>query len=415
MTNTLPATANKPPTGVPVRAAVIGGGPAGLMAADALLKRGVEVHVYDAMPSLGRKVLMAGKSGLNITHAEDFAAFMARYGGAEEKLRPMLDAFGPGDVRAWADGLGVATFEGSSGRVFPKDMKAAPLLRTWLRRLRAGGVTIHTRHRWAGWAPDGGLRFGTPDGDIVVQADITVLALGGASWPKLGSDAAWVPWLKDKGVAVASFRPSNCGFDADFSDFFLNKFEGEALKHVALTFDRRTVWGDVTVTRTGLESGPVYALSSVLVKALAAGGAATLEVDLMPDQSVDVLAAKLSKPQGKKSFATHLKRTVGLNGAKAGLLREGVEADALSFDEPRRLAAAMKAVPIRLTRPRPVEEAISSAGGVRWDAVDDTLQLNALPGVYVAGEMLDWDAPTGGYLLTACLSMGAWIGAKAAL
>lgn len=397
---------------ISARAAVIGGGPAGLMAAEALLAHGIAADVFDSMPSLGRKFLMAGKSGLNLTHAEAFEDFLGRFGNAAERLGPMLSAFPPDAIRDWARGLGVETFVGTSGRVFPQDFKAAPLLRAWLRRLRAGGVRIHVRHRWSGWRQDGALVFATPSGGVAVRADACVLALGGASWPRLGSDAAWVPWLAARGVSAAAFQPSNCGFDADWSTHFAERFEGCPVKGVTLTFQGGTAHGDVMVTRTGVEGGPVYALSSALREAIAGGGPARLVVDLLPDRTRDDLAARLGRSRGKMSMSNHLRKTVGLEGVKAGLLREC--AGAALFADPDAIAGVIKALPLPLHRARPIGEAISCAGGIRWADVGAELDLVRLPGIFAAGEMLDWDAPTGGYLLSACLATGRWAGAAAA-
>lgn len=391
-----------------VRIAIIGGGPAGLMAAEALTAHGISVDLFDAMPSLGRKFLMAGKSGLNLTHAEPFATFLSRFGAAQGNLQPMLEAFPPTAIQDWARNLGIDVFTGTSGRVFPQDFKAAPLLRAWLRHLRANGLTVHVRHRWNGWREDGALRFATPAGEVAVQAQATVLALGGASWPQLGSDAAWVEWLGTHGVYVAPLKPANCGFDAAWSDHFRDKFEGHPLKNVALTFADHSARGECVITKTGLEGGPVYTLSSALVAAQGKGEDTTITIDLKPDLDLDTVTERLAKPRGKKSWATHLKRTLGISGVAAGLLREGTDKDI--FEDPARLAAAIKALPVRLTRPRPIAEAISTSGGIAWSQVDAGLQLSALPGVYVAGEMLDWDAPTGGYLLSACLATGRWAG-----
>lgn len=397
---------------LPLNIVIIGGGPTGLMAAEALTAQGLAVDLFDAMPSLGRKFLMAGKSGLNLTHAEPFAEFLTRFGTAQHRLRPMLEAFPPAAVQAWARDLGVETFVGSSGRVFPKDFKAAPLLRAWLRRLRANGLRVHVRHKWTGWNADGALTFNGPHGDVAITAQTTVLALGGASWPKLGSDAAWVPWLLDHGVYVCPLKPSNCGFDADWSGHLVERFEGQPLKGVTLSHKGQSAHGDCIVTRTGLEGGPVYTLSGTLRETIEQQGNAQIAIDLMPDLSEKELTKRLARPRAKKSAATHLRRTVGIEGVKAGLLREGT--DPAVFDSPPKLAAAIKALSITLTRPRPIDEAISSAGGVAWSEVDESLQLNVMPGVYIAGEMLDWDAPTGGYLLTACMATGLWAGASIA-
>lgn len=392
--------------------AVIGGGPAGLMAAEVLTTRGIPVDLYDAMPSLGRKFLMAGKSGLNLTHAEPFENMARRFGAAAPMLRPLLETFPPAAIRDWAAGLGIDTFVGTSGRVFPHEMKAAPLLRAWLRRLRAQGMRVHVRHRWTGWDPAGALTFETPAGGVTARPAATILALGGASWPRLGSDGGWVPLLTARGVRIAPLRPSNCGFDADWSDHFHERAARQPLKGVVLRCGAEAAQGDCMVTETGLEGGPVYALSGVLRDAIEQDGTAILTIDLMPDLPESAIRERLSRPRGKKSMATHLKRTLGLEGAKAALLREGAGPDA--FADPARLAAWIKALPVTLRRARPIEEAISTAGGIAWDQVTDGLELKALPGVFAAGEMLDWDAPTGGYLLTACLATGRRAGETAA-
>lgn len=392
--------------------AIIGGGPAGLMAAEALSCAGLAVDLFEAMPSVGRKFLMAGKSGMNLTHAEALEPFLSRYGARRRVLEPMVRAFDNDAVRAWAAGLGVDTFVGSSGRVFPTDFKAAPLLRAWLRRLKAAGVRVHVRHRWAGWDTAGALLFDTPDGRRAVTPAATVLALGGASWPKLGSDAAWVPWLTDRGVAVAPFRPANCGFDVPWSDHFRSRFAGQPVKPVVLSFDGRVKSGEFVVTEHGIEGGGVYALAAPLRDAIARDGHADLMLDLMPGRDTARLERELSAPRGGRSLPNHLRRTLGLEGVRAGLVREVLPPDVL--DSPPRLAAALKALPLRLAAPRPLAEAISSAGGVVFEDVDDGLMLKALPGVFCAGEMLDWEAPTGGYLLTACFATGLAAGRAAA-
>ncbi|MBV8649983.1 MAG: TIGR03862 family flavoprotein [Alphaproteobacteria bacterium] len=393
-------------------AVVIGGGPAGLMAAEVLAAGEAEIHVFDAMPSVGRKFLMAGKSGLNITHAEPFDLFMSRFGATAGKLIPIVQEFGPEMIRKWADSLGIDTFVGSSGRVFPTDFKAAPLLRAWLRRLRASGVRFHVRHRWTGWTADGALAFDTPAGAAHISADAVVLALGGASWPKLGSDGAWVPFLAARGVDIAPLRPANCGFDVAWSPHFRERFAGAPVKSVVLSFAGRRQRGEFVVTEAGLEGGPVYAHSAALRDAIAAGGSAILTLDLAPDREPARLAGDLARPRGSRSLATHWRRTVGIEGVKAGLLRECLPPATLA--DPGRLAAAIKALPLRLAAPRPIDEAISSAGGVAWSGLDDMLMLRALPGVFCAGEMLDWEVPTGGYLLTACIALGRRAGTGAA-
>jgi len=394
------------------RAVIIGGGPAGLMAAEILTNQGIAVDLYDAMPSLGRKFLMAGKSGLNLTHAQSFDAFQDRFGAARERLAPALHAFTPTDIQAWAKDLGIETFVGSSKRVFPKDLKAAPLLRAWLRRLRANGLTNHVRHKWCGWTEDGALIFESPNGQINIKAEVTILALGGASWPKLGSDAAWVPWLAKSGVSISPLKPSNCGFDVDWTPHFIERFEGSPVKNARLSFQGTAVPGEFVITKTGLEGGPVYGLSSKILGAIEAEGSATVTIDLLADRSGADVQRRLGRPRGKNSMATHLKKSLNLSGVKAGLLYECTEKQA--FEDPIHLAATLKALPLILTRPRPIKEAISTAGGVAWHAVDKDQQLMVLPGVFVSGEMMDWDAPTGGYLLSACMATGRWA-AKAAL
>jgi len=403
---------NNRPSRSPIRIAIIGGGPAGLMAAEALTQHGHAVDLYDSMPSLGRKFLMAGKSGLNLTHAEPYADFLSRFGDAADRLRPMLDALTPEAIQAWARDLGVETFVGTSGRVFPHDFKAAPLLRAWLRRLRASGLTIHVNHTWTGWTDDGALTFSTPVGPVTIHPEATVLALGGASWPQLGSTATWVAWLQEHGVYVSPLKPANCGFDVDWSTHFVERFEGHPLKSISMSIRDEHASGECVVTRNGIEGGPVYTLSKPLRDALEHGGSATLHIDLAPDLSEREITKRLAKPRGKKSIATHLKRTLGIEGVKAGLLREGTPPE--TFANPPRLAAAIKALPIALTCPRPIVEAISTAGGVQWNQLDAGLQLKAMPGVWVAGEMLDWEAPTGGYLLSACLATGHWAGTAVA-
>jgi uncharacterized flavoprotein (TIGR03862 family) len=383
--------------------AVIGGGPAGLMAAEVLAAGGARVELFDAMPSVGRKFLMAGKGGMNITHSEPHDAFLARYGCRRDRIAPWLEAFPPEALRAWIHGLGIETFVGSSGRVFPTGMKAAPLLRAWLHRLRAAGVVFHVRHRWCGWDGEGRLRFATPAGERPVQADAVVLALGGGSWAKLGSDGAWVPLLAGRGVPVAPLKPANCGFDVGWSEHFVGRFAGQPVKPVVASFGGMSRQGEFNITAGGIEGGLVYALSAPLRDAIEAEGGAVLHLDLAPGRSLERLEAELSRPRGRDSLANHLRRRAGIEGVKAGLLREmAPEAGAI----PATLAAAIKALPLRLTAPRPLDEAISSAGGVAFAGLDARLMLRGLPGVFCAGEMLDWEAPTGGYLLTACLAGG---------
>ncbi|OFA06784.1 TIGR03862 family flavoprotein [Duganella sp. HH101] len=391
----------------PFRVAVIGGGPAGLMAAQTLAHGGARVDVYDAMPSVGRKFLLAGRGGMNITHAEPYADFVTRYGKGSAPLRPMLDAFGPQDVRDWVHGLGVDTFVGTSGRVFPTDMKAAPLLRAWLHRLRESGVQFHMRHRWLGWRDDA-LVLNTPDGELLVQADAVILALGGGSWARLGSDGAWVPLLEARGAGVAPLAPANCGFDVAWSEHFSSRHAGEPLTTVAIVstgadgkaFRKQ---GQFVVTQGGIEGSLIYALSAALRDQIAADGSTTIYLDLLPDLTAQRVADEVARPRGARSMASHLQSRLGIKGVKAGLLRECLSKEQYADED--QLAQAIKHLPVRLLRPRPIDEAISSAGGVRWDALEGTM-LKSAPGVFVAGEMVDWEAPTGGYLLTACLAGG---------
>ncbi|AVX11997.1 TIGR03862 family flavoprotein [Stutzerimonas stutzeri] len=388
------------------RVAIIGGGPAGLMAAEVLGQAGVNVDLYDAMPSVGRKFLLAGVGGMNITHAEDYAAFVSRYGERAGDLRPLLDAFSPDSLREWIHGLGIDTFVGSSGRVFPSDMKAAPLLRAWLKRLRESGVQLHTRQRWLGWDEHGALRIAGPQGETQVEADATLLALGGGSWARLGSDGAWVPSLQNRGIAIAPLQPANCGFEvAGWSEHLREKFAGAPLKTVSLALPGEAPRkGEFVLTATGIEGSLVYALSAPIRNTINRDGAATVLLDLLPDRTLTQIASALARPRGSQSMAKHLHRQLKLDGVKAALLRELT--DATTFQAPQALAAAIKALPIRLVRPRPLDEAISSAGGVPFEELDEGLMLRRLPGVFCAGEMLDWEAPTGGYLLTACFASG---------
>ncbi len=391
--------------------AVIGGGPAGLMAAEVLAAGGLQVDVFDAMPSVGRKFLLAGVGGMNITHSEPFEAFVSRYGARAAEVRPLLEAFPPDALRAWIDGLGVETFVGSSGRVFPKDMKAAPLLRAWLHRLREAGVRFHVRYRWLGWDGNGALRFVAPAGEVAVNAGAVVLALGGGSWPKLGSDGAWAPLLAARGIDVAPLVPANCGFDVagGWSEHLKSRFAGQPLKTVALRFadaagqvhERR---GELMLSDSGIEGSLVYALSAPLRDTIAAQGAVALELDLLPDWPPGRVVAEVSHPRGSRSLSSHLASRTGIRGAKMALLREVLTPEQLN--DPAMLARAIKSLTLTLAAPRPLAEAISSAGGVRFEALDDHLMLRKLPGVFCAGEMLDWEAPTGGYLLTACFASG---------
>lgn len=389
----------------PRSAAVIGGGPAGLMAAEVLSAAGVQVSVYERMPSVARKLLIAGRGGLNLTHSEDFEAFLLRYGDAAAWLRPVLEAFPPSALVAWAEGLGQPTFVGSSGRVFPRAMKASPLLRAWLARLAGQGVVIRTRHEWRGWEKDGALVFDTPDGPVTDRPDVTILALGGASWPKLGSSAAWVPLLAQRGVEVVPFAPANMGVNIAWSNVFRERFAGQPLKNMALSAGARTVRGEAMVTRYGLEGGVIYAAGRSL------RDAAALTIDLRPDATVEALGARLSRSGRSESTANRLRRA-GLLPVEASLLREA-SGGPLPAD-PGVLAATIKSVTLDITGTQGLERAISSAGGIALDAVDDRLMLRAKPGVFVAGEMLDWEAPTGGYLLQACFATGVAV-AKGAL
>ncbi len=383
--------------------AIIGGGPAGLAAAERLSHDGYAVTVYDAMPTVARKFLLAGKSGLNITHSEPFERFAERFGDASPRLRAALDAFTPQEVRNWAAGLGTETFVGSSGRVFPEVMKASPLLRAWLRRLDAQGVVIRTRHRWTGFAGND-LVFDTPDGEKRVASKVTLLALGGASWPRLGSDAAWVAPLREKGVDIAPFRPANCGFDVAWSESFRERFAGEPVKAVTASSASGTLPGEFVISRHGIEGSLVYAHAASLRDALEREGRASLSLDLAPGRPPERLVRDLERQDPKASLSTRLRKGAGIEGVKAALVRELVpDAGKAPADA---LAAAIKRLPVPLLRPRPIAEAISSAGGIRWKAIDENYMLKALPGVFVAGEMIDWEAPTGGYLLTACLATG---------
>jgi uncharacterized flavoprotein (TIGR03862 family) len=415
------------------------------MAAQACAEAGVAVDVYDAMPSVGRKFLLAGKGGLNLTHAEPPAAFKRRYGEALPSLQPHLDAFGAAELRAWAHGLAIETFVGSSGRVFPREMKAAPLLRAWLKRLRQAGVTFHSRHRWdgrlaiptadgrggstirLGMAINGTPKQATSGGDhsrddagqvMEVEAEAVVLALGGGSWPRLGSDGAWLPLLLEQGVAVAPLAPANCGFDCAWSEHFSSRWAGAPVKSAAMSLappasghgaDRdqgaeMMKRGEFVITATGIEGSLVYALSAPARDRIQATASAVLHLDLLPDRSQAWILAALQGPRGGRSMANHLRRSIGLEGVKAALLRECVPGD--TYGSPGNLASAIKRLPVKLLAPRPLQEAISSAGGVRFEALDDKLMLRRLPGVFCAGEMLDWEAPTGGYLLTACFATG---------
>ena len=394
-----------------IEVAVIGAGPAGLMAAEVIASSGVPVTVYDAMPSVGRKFLMAGRGGLNLTHSEALPAFLSRYGAAQPHLASVIEAFSPSDLLAWSDALGQPTFVGSSGRVFPQAFKASPLLRAWLRRLDGLGVQLALRHRWIGW--DGGkLLFDTPDGQRAVEASATVLALGGASWPRLGSDGAWAPIMAAKGVLVTPLRPANSGFTVAWSDIFKDRFEGQPLKGVALSSGAHTVRGEAMITRTGIEGSAVYALSSKLREAIMSGGEATLQIALRPDADMADLTARLEAPRGKQSLSTFLRKAAHLSPAAIGLLQEAAIAsgESLASLSPASLAGLINAVPIRLNGIAPIARAISTAGGIPFEELDGDFMIRRLPGVFVAGEMLDWEAPTGGYLLQASFATGAAAG-----
>lgn len=386
---------------------MIGGGPAGLMAAEVLAREGVAVTVYDQMPSVGRKLLMAGRGGLNLTHSEELPRFLTRYGNADPLLRQAIEAFPPTALRAWAEELGEATFVGSSGRVFPKAMKASPLLRAWLRRLAGLKVAFAPRHRWAGWDAAGRLRFMQGEQETVVTSDAVVLALGGASWPRLGSDAAWVDILRERGADIAPLKPSNCGFMVPWSEPF-RRFEGAPLKRIAIAFGDRSTRGEAVISRDGIEGGAVYALSGPLRDAIETTGEASIAIDLRPDMTTEILAQKLSAPRGKQSLSTALRKALKLSPVAVGLLNEAASSSAkpLSAFSAQELAALIKAVPVRLTGAKPIATAISSAGGVRFDALDEHFMLRQMPGTFVGGEMLDWEAPTGGYLLQACFATG---------
>ena len=386
--------------------AIIGGGPAGLMAAEVLSQAGVRVDLYDGMPSVGRKFLLAGVGGMNITHSEAYPAFLSRYAERAPQIAPLLRAFDADALCQWIHELGIKTFIGSSGRVFPTDMKAAPLLRAWLKRLRDRGVVIHTRHRWLGWDPSGALRIASPEGEISVSPDATLLALGGGSWSRLGSDGAWMLPLEQRGVDLAPLQPSNCGFEVQaWSDLLVSKFAGAPLKNIAIGMnDDIPRLGECVITATGMEGSLIYALSAPIREEINRYGAAVIHIDLLPGRPVDKLLAALGKPRGSRSMAKHLHSQVGIDGVKAALLRELTDAE--TFADPARLARAIKALPLTLVKTRPLDEAISSAGGVRFEAMDERLMLKALPGVFCAGEMLDWEAPTGGYLLSGCFASG---------
>ncbi|MFH0297783.1 TIGR03862 family flavoprotein [Bradyrhizobium sp. 31Argb] len=392
--------------------AVVGAGPAGLMAAEVLAQAGAQVAIYDAMPSAGRKFLMAGRGGLNLTHSEPLPKFLARYREAMSHLEAAIETFPPQALRDWCEALGQPTFVGSSGRVFPKAFKASPLLRAWLRRLDGVGVRLLLRHRWTGWDNDGRLLFQTPEGQRAVKARATILALGGASWPRLGSDGLWVDVLAARGVKISPLRPANSGFTVAWSDIFRDRFEGQPLKGVALSFGGQQLRGEAIVTRTGIEGGAIYALSADLREAILHDGEATLHIALRPDLAIDELTTKLSMPKGKQSFSNFLRKALNLAPIAVGLLQEVAKTSGLSLPSqcPADLARLINAVPLRLTAIAPIARAISTAGGIAFDELDDNFMLRRLPGIFAAGEMLDWEAPTGGYLLQASFATGVAAG-----
>lgn len=393
--------------------AVIGAGPAGLMAAEVLCRNGIKVDVFDAMPSAGRKFLMAGKGGMNITHSEPLPLFAGRYGARKNNIAPLLDKFKPETLREWIHTFGIETFIGSSGRVFPREMKAAPLLRAWLHRLREAGAVFHMRHRWLGWDEHRHLRFSTPDGVKSVEANATVLALGGGSWARLGSDGLWIPLLEQYGVPIAPFKPTNCGFDTQWSEHFSTRFAGVPIKTVALSYTDSTgvenrKQGEIMITASGIEGGLIYALSAVLRDKISAHGSIHIYLDLLPDKDKQQVINEIAHPRGSRSMASHLQSRLGIKGVKAGLLRETLSAQ--DYADPVKLGMAIKSLPIKLEATRPLDEAISTAGGIVFEALNEHLMIKHLPGVFCAGEMLDWEAPTGGYLLTACFASGSAAG-----
>lgn len=399
-----------------MRVAVVGGGPAGLMAAECAVNAGASVDLFERMGSVGRKFLVAGKGGLNLTHADPPQRFREQFGARAEAVGAWLDRFDSTALRAWAAELGVPTFIGSSGRVFPQDLKAAPLLRGWVRRLRSSGVRFHVQHEWLGWADPGTLLFRAAGEERTCACDAAILALGGGSWPILGSDGSWQEMLGQHQVDLAPLRASNCGFDVDWSDFLSSRHAGAPIKPVVVhwtTVDGkpRQRQGEFVLTSSGVEGSLIYAASADLRDSIAAHGSATIHVDLVPDRDARQLRQRLSRPRGKMSVASHLQRHAGIRGAKSALLHEWLRRD--QFDDLDSLIPALKSLPLRLLRPRPIEEAISSAGGVRLEGLDDRLMLRGMPGVFCAGEMLDWEAPTGGYLLTACLASGLVAGTGA--
>lgn len=388
--------------------AVIGSGPAGLSAAVVICAQGHCVHVFDAMPSFGRKFLMAGKSGLNITHAEDKREFLSRY-GSNERIQSYVTKFGAGDIVSWMEDLGIHALTGPTGRVFPSMMKASPLLRNWLRRLDENGVNFYRKHRWQGWDENGKLMFDTPEGRVTFAADATLLALGGASWKRLGSDGQWSGLLEAKHVELTPFLPSNCGFLVDWSERIKAEFSGHPIKAVEIRVADETTRSEFVITHRGVESGGIYTLSGRILAAIASSGSALVTLDLMPDISRDELAKRLGKPRGKASLSNHIRKATGLGGAKLALVFETQRKEALQDMD--KLTNRIKCLPIKIHGAAPIDEAISTSGGVAWNALNDELMLKQLPGVFCAGEMIDWDAPTGGYLITACMATGRAAGA----
>ncbi len=384
--------------------AIIGGGPAGLAAAGHLADRGHRVTIFDSMPSVGRKFLLAGRGGLNLTHSEPLDIFLTRYGAAEQALSPLIRQLDPAGLREWSHALGEETFIGSSGRVFPKSFKASPLLRAWLRQLGDKGVTLRTGHRWTGWNEAGALRFETAEGMVEINPDVTLLALGGASWPRLGSDGGWAPLMVKREIAISQLLPANCGFTVAWSSVLTQRFAGAPLKRIAITFAGHTVRGEAMITDEGIEGGAIYALSSHIRDSVMRDGNATITIDLRPDMNADALVARLSTPLKGESFSNRLRKQITLPPVALGLLYEA-EPNAARLP-PAALAALIKALPVKIKGVRPIDRAISTAGGIRWDELDDHLMLRRAPGVFAAGEMLDWEAPTGGYLLQACFATG---------
>ena len=400
--------------------AIVGGGPAGLMACEVLIDAGFGVDLYESMPTLGRKFLRAGLGGLNITHSEDFDKFCTRYDDKQNHLQKHLDQFGPDSLREWVHTLGIKTFVGTSGRVFPTQMKAAPMLRAWVHRLRNSGVNFHLNHKWCGFGDGNILNFDSPTGKFSTKSDAIILALGGASWPQLGSTGCWAPWLIDRGVKVTRWQSANCGFDVEWTKLMQDKFAGEPLKAISLTFTNldgvtQTKQGELLIKEYGVEGSLIYAFSKQIREVINVQGDALIKLDLLPDRSFDGILKALMRPRGSRSISRHLQNCLGNNALKKALLFELLSKEQIA--DPKILAQSIKCLPIKLLKPRPIEEAISSAGGVSFESVDENLMLKTMPGIFVAGEMLDWEAPTGGYLLTACFATGraAAIGAKVLL